>query len=69
LTGPEFEAQSRALQRAVAEGILSEAERDSVMDTVASSYSGGIAYQPFDVLEHVLKHPRFPEVLGLRAQL
>lgn len=66
MTGPEFEAQALALAKAVEAGILTAAERDTVMDTVASSYAGGIAYNPFDVLQHVLKHPRFPAVRALR---
>ena len=62
---PECQAQREALERAVEQGILTPAERDSVMSTVSSSYSGGIAYDPFDVLEHVLEHPSYPAVLAL----
>jgi len=65
VTGPEFEAQHAALVRAVEEGILTQAEKDSIMNTVASSWAGGIAYLPFDVLEHVQRDPRLRAVREL----
>lgn len=61
----ECQAQREALERAVEQGILTAEERDSVMSAVSSSYSGGIAYDPFDVLQHVLEHPRYPAVRAL----
>jgi hypothetical protein len=65
LNNPRCQAEIAALARAVARGLLSAAERDAILDLVSQSYAGGIAYDPFDVLQHVRPDPRYPQIAAL----